>query len=73
MLIVGAGLSGIGYRQCMPAPDPQGVIRRPLIDLASGYIQRSIDQLPAQGSERPWQVRQNYPLDMLARPSSLRV
>ena len=54
-----------GYRQCMPAPDPQGVIRRPLLDLASGYVQRSIDELPAQGSERPWQVRQNYPLDML--------
>jgi monooxygenase len=54
-----------GYRQCMPAPDPQGVIRRPLLDLASGYVQRSIDELPAQGSERPWQVRQNYPRDML--------
>jgi monooxygenase len=54
-----------GYRQCMPASDPQGVIRRPLIDLASGYVQRSINELPAQGSERPWEVRQNYPLDML--------
>jgi monooxygenase len=54
-----------GYRQCMPAPDPPGVIRRPLIDLASGYVQRSIGELPAQGSERPWQVRQNYPLDVL--------
>jgi monooxygenase len=54
-----------GYQQCMPAADPQGVIRRPLIDLASGYVQRSINELPAQGSERPWEVRQNYPLDML--------
>jgi monooxygenase len=54
-----------GYRQCMPAPHPEGVTRRPLIDLASGYVQRSIDELPAQGSARPWQVRQNYPLDLL--------
>jgi monooxygenase len=58
-------MAGHGYRQCMPASDPQGVIRRPLIDLASGYVQRSINELPAQGSERPWEVRQNYPLDML--------
>jgi monooxygenase len=54
-----------GYRQCMPEPDPQGVTRRPLIDLASGYVQRAITELPAQGSEPPWQLRQNYPLDML--------
>jgi monooxygenase len=54
-----------GYRQCMPAPDPQGVTRRPLLDLASGYVQRSVKELPAQGSKRPWQMRQNYPLDML--------
>jgi monooxygenase len=54
-----------GCRQCVPASDPQGVTRRPLIDLASGYVQRSINELPAQGSERPWEVRQNYPLDML--------
>jgi hypothetical protein len=54
-----------GYRQCMPASDAPGVTRRPLIDLASGYVQRSIGELPAQGSERPWRVRQNYALDML--------
>jgi monooxygenase len=54
-----------GYQECMPASDAPGVTRQPLIDLASGYVQRSIRELPAQGSKRPWRLRQNYPLDML--------
>ena len=54
-----------GYRQCMPASDPPGVTRRPLLDLTSGYVQRALGELPSQGSERPWQVRQNYPRDLL--------
>jgi hypothetical protein len=36
---------------------------RPLLDLASGYVQRSIDTFPRQGDRRPWLVRQNYLLD----------
>jgi hypothetical protein len=35
----------------------------PLIDLQSGYILRSIDQLPKQGPAAPWRVHQNYPRD----------
>ena len=54
-----------GYRECMPAPDAPGVTRRPLLDLASGYVQRSIQELPSQGTERPWRMHQNYPLDLL--------
>ena len=37
--------------------------RRPLLDLASGYVQRSVGAFPRQGDRRPWQVRQNYVLD----------
>jgi cation diffusion facilitator CzcD-associated flavoprotein CzcO len=36
---------------------------QPLLDLASGYVQRSIDAFPKQGDRRPWQVVQNYLLD----------
>ncbi|MEU6769392.1 NAD(P)/FAD-dependent oxidoreductase [Streptomyces sp. NPDC046853] len=36
---------------------------RPLLDLASGYVQRSIDAFPRQGDRSPWKVRQNYVLD----------
>jgi hypothetical protein len=38
---------------------------RPLLDLTSGYVQRSIDVFPRQGDRHPWRVRQNYLLDSL--------
>jgi len=53
------------YRQCTPrAPDPSRPTR-PLIDLTSGYVLRSVGTLPRQGSSRPWRQYQNYPLDLL--------
>lgn len=58
-------MAGRGLLECRPATEPPGVERRPFIDLAAGYVQRSIQELPAQGSRRPWRVRQNYPLDLL--------
>ncbi len=39
-----------GDRQCTPRRDP-AVTERPFIDLASGYVLRSIDQFPKQGSK----------------------
>lgn len=36
---------------------------RPLLDLASGYIQRAADELPQQGHQGAWRVRQNYLID----------
>ncbi|MGW4247570.1 flavin-containing monooxygenase [Nocardia sp. NPDC004722] len=45
-------------------PQPQATLNeRPLLDLASGYIQRSIGDFPHQGDRHPWQVRQNYLID----------
>ncbi|MGK8504024.1 flavin-containing monooxygenase [Nocardia asiatica] len=45
-------------------PQPQGELaEHPLLDLASGYIQRSIGEFPRQGDRHPWKVRQNYLLD----------
>lgn len=38
---------------------------RPFLDFTSGYVQRAGHLLPQQGSHRPWQVYQNYLLDML--------
>jgi monooxygenase len=37
----------------------------PWLEFSSGYVQRALDHLPKQGSERPWRVHQNYALDML--------
>lgn len=45
-------------------PEPAGELgEQPLLDLASGYIQRSIGDFPRQGDRHPWKVRQNYLLD----------
>ena len=52
-----------GYTSCRPPADPAGITREPVIDLKSGYVLRALAELPDQGSERPWKLRQNYPLD----------
>ena len=41
---------------------------RPLLDLSSGYVQRSVAYFPRQGDRAPWRVRQNYVLDSLTSP-----
>lgn len=38
----------------------------PLIDFSSGYVLRAIDQLPHQGSKKPWKLYQNYVRDLLS-------
>ncbi len=55
-----------GLDWCVPRRPAAGVEDLPIIDLSSGYVQRSIDSLPRQGSARPWRVYQNYLLDMAA-------
>jgi hypothetical protein len=37
--------------------------KRPLLDLTSGYFQRSLDKLPLQGDRTPWRLRQHYRKD----------
>jgi monooxygenase len=37
----------------------------PSLDFSSGYVQRSIAQMPKQGSKRPWRLYQNYALDIV--------
>ena len=34
------------------------------MDFTSGYVRRSIDSFPRQGSRAPWRVYQNYVLDL---------
>ncbi|WP_033439518.1 flavin-containing monooxygenase [Saccharothrix sp. NRRL B-16314] len=54
-----------GYASVVATPDRE-LDRRPLLDLASGYVQRAIDTFPRQGDRGPWRVRQNYVLDAVA-------
>jgi monooxygenase len=54
-----------GYRQCAPQNRDPAVAELPFIDFSSGYVLRSIDQFPKQGSRAPWRLHQNYPRDIL--------
>jgi cation diffusion facilitator CzcD-associated flavoprotein CzcO len=53
-----------GYDRCVPECRDASVAEEPIIDFTSGYVLRVLDQLPKQGSKRPWRLHQNYPLDL---------
>ncbi|MBA3455367.1 MAG: NAD(P)/FAD-dependent oxidoreductase [Deltaproteobacteria bacterium] len=52
-----------GFTSCRPRRDPS-VKQAPLLDFTSGFVQRSIDRFPRQGTTVPWKLYQNYPLDL---------
>jgi monooxygenase len=52
-----------GYTRCAPEIDAT-VTEEPLLDFTSGYVLRSLDQFPKQGSVEPWKLRQNYVFDI---------
>ncbi len=54
-----------GYDRVMPRRPGRSVQIEPFIDLTAGYVLRSIDKFPKQGSRPPWRMHQNYPRDVL--------
>ncbi|HKJ36879.1 MAG TPA: NAD(P)/FAD-dependent oxidoreductase [Solirubrobacterales bacterium] len=52
------------YGIAMPRRPDSSVGTEPFIDLKAGYVLRSIDKLPRQGSREPWRLHQNYPRDV---------
>lgn len=54
-----------GHRQATPLPPDPAQPTEPFIDLRSGYVLRSIDELPKQGARTPWRLHQNYARDVL--------
>ncbi len=54
-----------GYKQCAARNRDPSVTELPFIDFSSGYVLRSIEKFPKQGSKAPWRLHQNYPLDIL--------
>jgi hypothetical protein len=66
-----AHMDAHGYKSCVPrSPDPS-IPSEPFADFSSGYILRSINHFPRQGSQTPWRLHQNYVLDWFdskARP-----
>jgi monooxygenase len=61
-----AHMDAHGLRQCTPRNHDPSVTEQPFIDFTSGYVLRSIDEFPKQGSKAPWRLYQNYPRDILA-------
>ncbi len=57
-------MDAAGYRICQPQVTDSSVTEEPLLDFNSGYVLRSLDHLPKQGSKEPWKLRQNYPVDL---------
>ena len=56
----------VGATQCTPVNHDATVSALPLLGLTSGYVQRSADRFPKQGSVFPWQVHQSYLRDYRA-------
>ncbi len=54
-----------GHRACVPVADDPTIERRPLIDFAAGYVQRSVDQFPKSGSRQPWRLGMTYAVDVV--------
>jgi cation diffusion facilitator CzcD-associated flavoprotein CzcO len=52
-----------GYAVATPQAPPEGA-DLPFLDLTSGYVQRSLAQLPKQGRRTPWRLHQNYIRDV---------
>ena len=59
-----AHLDAEGYVVATPR-SPGEFPTRPLLDLTSGYVRRSLAVLPKQGTRTPWVLRQNYLRDRI--------
>jgi len=55
-----------GYAAATPQNRDPSLTAQPFVDFSSGYVLRSIDKFPKQGSKRPWRLYQNYALDLVA-------
>jgi monooxygenase len=52
-----------GYDRATPKPPTSEPADRPFLDLSSGYVQRSLGELPRQGRRAPWRMHHNYLTD----------
>ncbi|HEY8583677.1 MAG TPA: NAD(P)/FAD-dependent oxidoreductase [Capillimicrobium sp.] len=56
-------LDAIGADGCVPELDEGARERRPLLDFKAGYVLRSLDDFPKQGTSGPWQLAMSYDAD----------
>ncbi len=52
-----------GYTTVTPVADDPALIRRPFIELQTGYVSRAMHLFPQQGSHGPWTAEQSYAKD----------
>jgi monooxygenase len=55
-----------GLGTVVPVNHDPSVEPVPFIDFSSGYVLRSIDKFPKQGSKAPWRLYQNYARDIVS-------
>jgi monooxygenase len=56
-------LDANGHRYAVAERDPS-VEERPFLEFNPGYVLRSIDELPRQGSKEPWRLSMSYIIDV---------
>jgi len=49
-----------GFTSVVPVADDPAIERRPLLDFTAGYVLRSMDTFPRQGSSGPWTIAMDY-------------
>lgn len=55
-----------GYDMVKPEVTDPTMALKPMLDFGAGYMQRSAQNFPRQGSTRPWEVRMSYLSDRAA-------
>lgn len=58
-----AHMDAHGHTVCQPEIDDPAMPTHPLLKVAAGYVQRSIDQFPRQGEYGPWRTATDYRSD----------
>jgi len=54
-----------GYDVSVARNNDPRVKQSPLLDFGAGYVQRSLEELPTQGSKWPWKLGMSYPVDVV--------
>jgi hypothetical protein len=55
----------VGAKQVTPKLVGEAMREEPWLGLASGYVNRSVDRFPKQGSRTPWKLNQSYVADLM--------
>ncbi len=59
-----ADMDARGNDSCVAHNDDPSLPTRPLLDLGSGYVQRSMHEWPRQGTRPPWALMMSYAQDV---------